>query len=70
MFAWAVGFEAERSFFDKAKATLNFEKGSMKVLETCFKAVRRNGTVTVVGVYGIPFDNFPVHRSTGRRAQR
>jgi alcohol dehydrogenase len=58
----AVGFEAERSFFDKVKATINFEKGTIKVLEACFKAVRRNGTVSIVGVYGTPFDNFPLHR--------
>lgn len=58
----AVGFEPERSFFDKLKATINFEKGSMKVLDACFKAVRRSGTVSVVGVYGTPYDNFPVHR--------
>ena len=57
----AVGLEAERSFFDKVKATVNFEKGTMKVLENCVKAVRRAGTVTVVGVYGTPFDNFPLH---------
>ena len=57
----AVGLEAERSFFDKVKATINFEKGSMKVLESCVKAVRRGGTVTVVGVYGTAFDNFPLH---------
>lgn len=31
-------------------------------VESCFKAVRRNGTVTIVGVYGTPYDNFPVHR--------
>jgi len=57
----AVGLEADRSFLDKVKATINFEKGSVKALENCIKAVRRNGTVTVVGVYGTPFDNFPVH---------
>lgn len=57
----AVGLEAERSFFDKVKATVNFEKGTLKVLENCVKAVRRAGTVTVVGVYGTPFDNFPLH---------
>ena len=56
----AVGFEAERSFFDKVKATINFEKGTMKVIEMCFSAVRRCGIVTIVGVYGTPFDNFPV----------
>jgi len=58
----AVGTEAERSFFDKMKAVINLEKGTMKVLESCFEAVRRGGTVTVVGVYGSPYDNFPVHR--------
>lgn len=58
----AVGFEPERSFLDKLKATVNFEKGSIKVLEMCFRAVRRSGTVTIVGVYGTPYDNFPMHR--------
>jgi len=58
----AVGFEPERSFMDKVKATINFEKGSMKVLDLCFEAVRRMGTVSIVGVYGSPYDNFPLHR--------
>lgn len=58
----AVGFEPERNFLDKVKATINFEKGSIKVLEMAFKAVRRNGTVSVMGVYGSPYDNFPLHR--------
>lgn len=58
----AVGMEADRSFLDKMKAVINVEKGTVKVLDSCIKAVRRNGTVTVVGVYGTPFDNFPVHR--------
>ncbi|QJB29876.1 glutathione-dependent formaldehyde dehydrogenase [Chitinophaga oryzae] len=58
----AVGMEAERSFGDKLKAVINVEKGTDKVMETCFKAVRRGGTVTVVGVYGSPYDNFPIHR--------
>ncbi|RYE57496.1 MAG: glutathione-dependent formaldehyde dehydrogenase, partial [Sphingobacteriales bacterium] len=58
----AVGFEPERNFFDKLKATVNFEKGSMKVLDMCFEAVRRMGTVSIVGVYGSTYDNFPLHR--------
>jgi len=58
----AVGFEPERNLFDKFKATINFEKGSMKVLEMCFKAVRRSGTVSIMGVYGSPYDNFPLYR--------
>ncbi|SKB63635.1 zinc-dependent alcohol dehydrogenase [Daejeonella lutea] len=58
----AVGFEPERNLLDRLKATINFEKGSMKVLDMAFQAVRRSGTVTIVGVYGTPFDNFPLHR--------
>lgn len=57
----AVGVEAERSFLDKMKAVINFEKGSIKVIELCIKAVRRGGIVSVVGVYGTPYDNFPIH---------
>lgn len=58
----AVGFEPERSMMDKIKATVHFEKGSMKVLDMAFKAVRRNGSVSIVGVYGSPYDNSPLHR--------
>lgn len=58
----AVGFEPERTIMDKFKATINFEKGSMKVLDMAFRAVRRGGTVSIVGVYGSTYDNFPLHR--------
>lgn len=58
----AVGFEPERYLMDKVKATFNFEKGSMKVLDMCFEAVRRMGTVSIMGVYGSPYDNFPLYR--------
>lgn len=56
----AVGFEPDRTFFDRAKAVINLEKGSPKVLETCMSAVRRNGIVSVLGVYPTTYDNFPV----------
>ena len=56
----AVGFEPDRSLADRAKAVLNLEKGSPKIIETCMSAVRRGGIVSVVGVYATPFDNFPV----------
>lgn len=58
----AVGYEAERSMGEKLKALINFEKGTAKVMENCFEAVRRGGTVSVVGVYASPYDNFPIHR--------
>lgn len=56
----AVGFEPDRSILDRAKAVINFEKGSIKVLEACMSAVRRGGIVSVLGVYPTYYDNFPV----------
>ncbi|PZR22632.1 MAG: glutathione-dependent formaldehyde dehydrogenase [Flavobacterium psychrophilum] len=56
----AVGFEPDRSFLDRAKAVVNFEKGSVKVLEACMSAVRRGGIVSVLGVYPTTYDNFPI----------
>lgn len=54
----AVGFEPDRNLIDRAKAVLNFEKGSVKVLEACMSAVRRGGIVSVLGVYPVNYDNF------------
>ncbi len=56
----AVGFEPERSVLDRAKAVINFEKGSVKVLEACMSAVRRGGIVSVLGIYPYNYDNFPI----------
>jgi S-(hydroxymethyl)glutathione dehydrogenase/alcohol dehydrogenase len=58
----AVGMEAKRNVLEKAKAVLNVEKGTMKVIELCTEAVRRSGIISVVGVYASPYDNFPIHR--------
>lgn len=59
----AVGFESESNFLEKLKAkVINFEVGNDKVIDLCFKAVRRMGKVSIMGVYGSPYDNFPVHR--------
>lgn len=58
----AVGMEADHGLWTKAKNVVQGEAGTMKVLERCFDAVRRGGTVTVVGVYGTPFNDFPLHQ--------
>ena len=58
----AVGFEPDRNLLDRAKAVVNLEKGSDKVLLACMSAVRRGGFVSVLGVYSSPFDNFPIHQ--------
>lgn len=54
----AVGFEPDRNLLDRAKAVINFEKGSIKVLEACMSAVRRGGIVSILGVYPVNYDNF------------
>lgn len=56
----AVGFEPDRGFLDRAKAVINLEKGSVKVMEACMSAVRRGGIVSVLGVYPMHYDNFPI----------
>ena len=56
----AVGFEPDRSILEKAKAVINMEAGSPKVIEACMSAVRRGGIVSILGVYPTTYDNFPI----------
>lgn len=56
----AVGFEPDRNILERAKAVINIEVGSTKVLEACMSAVRRSGIVSVLGVYPVNYDNFPL----------
>lgn len=56
----AVGFEPDRDFIDRAKAVINFEKGSVKVLEACMSGAKRGGFVSILGVYPMNYDNFKV----------
>jgi S-(hydroxymethyl)glutathione dehydrogenase/alcohol dehydrogenase len=56
----AVGMEADRNFADKAANVLHGEMGSIQALKTAISAVRRGGYVSVLGVYGMPYDNFPL----------
>lgn len=58
----AVGMEVKRSALEKAANVLHGQAGSISALESCIRAVRRCGTVSVVGVYGTPYDKFPWHR--------
>lgn len=56
----AVGMEADRSFLERLNAAVHLERGTMKVLATCASAVRRGGVISVVGVYGTSFHDFPL----------
>ncbi len=55
----AVGMEADRNILDRVKAAINFQSGTINALKMCLSAVRRAGTVSVVGVYGTNFGDFP-----------
>ena len=56
----AVGMEADRNLMDKLSNIIHAQAGSIKVLKTACSAVRRGGTVSILGVYGIPYDAFPL----------
>jgi S-(hydroxymethyl)glutathione dehydrogenase / alcohol dehydrogenase len=56
----AVGMEADRSLADKLGNVWHAQVGSIKALKDCISAVRRGGRVSVVGVYGISYDAFPL----------
>lgn len=56
----AVGLEVDRSLGEKLLNVLNLQRGSITAVELCFQAVRRGGRVSILGVYGTDYDNFPL----------
>ena len=56
----AVGMEADRSVIEKLATIIRMEKGTINALKMACSAVRRGGFISVVGVYGYNYDNFPL----------
>ncbi len=56
----AVGMEADRNTLEKITNLVQMQSGSIKALRNAISAVRRGGTVCVVGVYGSAYDSFPL----------
>lgn len=56
----AVGMEAERTLMHKLANVIHGEAGSISVLRLAISAVRRGGSISILGVYGMPYDNFPI----------
>jgi S-(hydroxymethyl)glutathione dehydrogenase / alcohol dehydrogenase len=56
----AVGMEADRTPLDKLANVVHLQVGTIKALKMALSAVRRGGVVTVVGVYGMAYDKFPL----------
>ncbi len=56
----AVGMEPHRGFMKKLANVLHLQRGSISAVEIAFSAVRRGGRVSIMGVYGTTYDNFPL----------
>jgi S-(hydroxymethyl)glutathione dehydrogenase / alcohol dehydrogenase len=56
----AVGLEAERSLLEKLGNIIQMERGTINALRLAFSAARRGGRISVIGVYGTNYDNFPL----------
>jgi threonine dehydrogenase-like Zn-dependent dehydrogenase len=55
----AVGLEAEAGPLHRVVETLRGQGGNLNALKECVSAVRRGGTLVVMGVYATTYDNFP-----------
>lgn len=55
----AVGMEVERTLLEKASNLVHLQMGSINAFRTAVSLVRRGGTISIVGVYGTTYDNFP-----------
>lgn len=57
----AVGLEVQASMLQKASNVLiHHQAGSAKIVEQALKSVRRGGRISILGVYGTTYDNFPL----------
>jgi len=54
-----VGMDGVMSNIEKIESLLKIQGGSKSALEIASQAVRKGGTVSVVGVYGARYNNFP-----------
>ena len=56
----AVGMEADRTMLQKVSNAVHLQGGSLNAFKLAASAVRRGGTLSTVGVYGSPYDKFPL----------
>jgi threonine dehydrogenase-like Zn-dependent dehydrogenase len=56
----AVGMEAHGSAIDTVLQTTKVQTDRTHALRQCMRAVRRGGTLSIVGVYGGPVQMFPL----------
>lgn len=56
----AVGMEASGSFLHKILGATMMQSGAPTVIEWCIDTVRKGGRVSLIGVYGPPFNLVPI----------
>jgi S-(hydroxymethyl)glutathione dehydrogenase/alcohol dehydrogenase len=56
----AVGMEPDRGLLQKIANVAHLQRGSITAVEIAFRAARRSGRVSIMGVYGTTYDNFPL----------
>ncbi|MBS4538428.1 glutathione-dependent formaldehyde dehydrogenase [Clostridium sp. D2Q-11] len=54
-----VGMDGKMTVMEKAETLLKLQGGSKSAIEVATQAVRKGGTVSIVGVYGARYNNFP-----------
>ena len=65
----AVGMEAEATILDHLMQTTRQEPSRMLALREAIEAVRRGGTISIVGLYADPIHSFPIHRLFDKQIQ-
>lgn len=55
-----VGLDGKMSTIEKIETALKLQGGSKSAIEIATQAVRKGGTVVLVGVYGLRYNNFPL----------
>lgn len=56
----AVGMEANRTIGEKISNFIHMQAGTINALNHCISSVKRGGTVSIIGVYGSNYSNFPL----------
>ena len=55
-----VGLGAKKSFLESVETSLKMQGGSLSAIVLATQAVRKGGTISLVGVYGSNFNAFPL----------
>ncbi len=61
-----VGMDGKMTTFELIETVLKLQGGSKSAIELAAQAVRKGGTVALVGVYGARYNNFPLGDFFGR----